>query len=322
MNPADRLLMAVNIASAVAASVTELNPAPANGGPIRADQATPTDEGLVMEPNPTQPMGDQATPANKEPVMVPNPDLVDTTLCAARTMPKPLSPTKEQLAVADTILTNMPLRQCAEIAIQKACMNGNIDSVQPLIEIFGLTVMDQKRAFQCACAQGHLIKAQLLTNKFGLTPESASASGNSAFRRACANGHLDVAQWLTDKFGSTPKSVRANENYAFRRACANGHLKVAQWLTDNFNLTAEDARACYNYALRVACERGHIVIVRWMSARFGLTSEDARACQKHALPLACKQGYYQMTLFLVELLSSTVTSAPDKEPCASEVSAS
>jgi hypothetical protein len=118
-----------------------------------------------------------------------------------------------------------------------AASNGHL-AICKLLK-FHFSIPYDSVAFKLTCTQGNLDTGQWLVKVYGITRYNVSdhTDINFALGGACANGHLDVVKFLVETFDVEQHDVVGhNSGYALKFAVLNGHCSVVQYLVRRLKL--------------------------------------------------------------------------------------
>ena len=199
--------------------------------------------------------------------------------------------------------------QCFQKSIFQACKEGNLPSVQWLIEIENVSINkrfvkksdEEKNLYtplHYACEYSQLLIVQYLIYK-GANIEAKSHSNDYPIHCASKGGLLPVVQYLIEKHNIDVDIRGSCKKTPLQYACLNGHLSIAEYLiSKGANVKAKDEYK--DFVIHYACMGGLLPIVQYLIEKQNV-AVDIKNGSHDMTPLhyACSFGHLKIAEYLI-----------------------
>ena len=149
--------------------------------------------------------------------------------------------------------------------IFEACNNGNLPSVQWLIERKNISLdikgQNEGTLLHYACHAGHLPIVEYLLYK-GCNPLIKDINGHTPAHVACLYGHLSIVKYFLDNNYVDPNIKGQNDCTLLHYTCHKDYLQIIDYLIHKgCKFTIKDI--CENMPVHTACLGGHLHVVKY-----------------------------------------------------------
>ena len=193
--------------------------------------------------------------------------------------------------------------------IFKACKEGNLGSVQWLIEKenedknkkveednWELEIFEDDTPIHIASKNGNLPIVQYLIEKQNVDIDIKGLVETTPLQYACKEGHLPIVKYLISK-GANTKTKKPDTiiNYA----CQNGHLAIVQYLIENKIIDINFKGDSNRTPLSFACFMGHLQIAEYLISK-GANIHAKDDLGNYVIHEASSGGLLSIVQYLIE----------------------
>ena len=198
-----------------------------------------------------------------------------------------------------------------ELDIFMACKEGNLKSVQLLIEKglvdknitvkkkeqnYDLKFYEEDTPIHIASKYGHLPIVEYLIEKQNVDIDINGFEGKTPLHYACEEGHLQVVEYLISK-GANIDEADYIGNSLIHLASKGGLLSIVQYLIEKQNVDKDIKGIDEKTPLHYACENGFLPIVEYLITK-GANIEAKDNNGKTPLDLASNEGRIDVVKYL------------------------
>lgn len=187
--------------------------------------------------------------------------------------------------IVDIILKYRNITICKDDALYYACMGGNIEIINMIVNVCLRIYTDEDMKKQWlysvdgACRGGNTNIVKLCIKK--IPPDLCDIDfWNNCLYSACESGNIHLVNYILDK-GAT------NYNESLAEACDYGHLQIVK------RLIKKGANRNHRYALFYACKKGNIELIKFLTKTSNVNWD-------HGMTGACIGGHMESVKLMIK----------------------
>ena len=188
--------------------------------------------------------------------------------------------------------------------IFKACKEGNLPSVQYLLEVEKTDKLQKNEEgdsiLNVAAKNGSLTIVQYLIENQKIDKDIEGQFGCTPLHSASSNGQLIIVEYLIARAGVDKNIQTKNGDTALHYACNKGHFPIVKYLIEKASADYERKNKYGITGLHFACQNGHFNIAEYLIRDHSFNPEVQDKYGQTPLHYACDRGHLNIILYLVE----------------------